>query len=82
MKPNLDELAKEYVDSIPKNVEDEMPFDYGTPMVLGFKSGYTRAIADVVAMLKEDYPADNDGPYRCGAWFASVIKNKFLKGET
>lgn len=80
----IEETAAVFAQNMQKSLNEHLGHEvipaWG-PVASAFESGYTRAINDVVAMLKEDYPADSDGPYRCGAWFANVIKHKFLRGE-
>ncbi len=80
MKPNLDELAKRYASTHNESYTNTQLIE------ADFKSGYTRAIADVVEWLEEIEAecvcnCEESCKYCNAETIAMQIENKFLKGE-
>lgn len=44
--------------------------------VQSFTSGARFGFELAVSLLRESYPKDSDGPYRCGEWFADWLERK------
>lgn len=59
--------------------KDRGSFKHG--FLTGGDWGYREGIMAAIDMLRSSYPKDNDGPYRCGAWFGDWLEEQFKNAK-